>query len=86
MRSLLVPKALERTGTGSALLRRRLARSSAIAYSAEPDLLIAHLKQDQAIVEADTLLLRVPNQPGVASNTHVLEVIFSHVAPALVWR
>ena len=36
--------------------------------------------------EADTLLLTVPNQLGVAYNTHVLEAILTTVAPALGWR
>jgi alkanesulfonate monooxygenase SsuD/methylene tetrahydromethanopterin reductase-like flavin-dependent oxidoreductase (luciferase family) len=35
------------------------------SYAAEPDILIAQLKQDEAIAEADTLLLTVPNQLGV---------------------
>src|ERR1700680_3476986 len=35
------------------------------SYAAEPDVLIAQLKQDEAIAEADTLLLTVPNQLGV---------------------
>jgi hypothetical protein len=37
-------------------------------------------------VEADTLLLTVPNQLGVDYNVHVLEAILTHVAPALGWR
>ncbi len=55
-------------------------------YTAEPDALIEQLKQDEAIAEADTLLLTVPNQLGVAYNAHVLEAILTHVAPALGWR
>jgi hypothetical protein len=55
-------------------------------YAAEPDVLIEQLKQDEAITEADTLLLTVPNQLGVAYNTHVIESILTHVAPALGWR
>jgi hypothetical protein len=35
---------------------------------------------------ADTLLLTVPNHLGVAYNTHVIELILTHVAPALGWR
>ncbi|MCA6126346.1 LLM class flavin-dependent oxidoreductase, partial [Bradyrhizobium sp. WSM 1704] len=53
---------------------------------AEPDALIAQLKKDEAIAEADTLLLTVPNQLGVAYNAHVIEAILTHVAPALGWR
>jgi alkanesulfonate monooxygenase SsuD/methylene tetrahydromethanopterin reductase-like flavin-dependent oxidoreductase (luciferase family) len=56
------------------------------SYAAEPDALIAQLKNDEAIAEADTLLLTVPNQLGVDYNTHVLEAILTHVAPALGWR
>ncbi|WP_315837771.1 LLM class flavin-dependent oxidoreductase [Bradyrhizobium prioriisuperbiae] len=56
------------------------------SYAAEPDALIAQLRQDEAIAEADTLLLTVPNQLGVAYNAHVIEAILTHVAPALGWR
>ncbi|MBB4052197.1 alkanesulfonate monooxygenase SsuD/methylene tetrahydromethanopterin reductase-like flavin-dependent oxidoreductase (luciferase family) [Devosia subaequoris] len=55
-------------------------------YTAEPDQLIEDLKQDEAIAEADTLLLTVPNQLGVAYNAHVIESILKHVAPGLGWR
>jgi hypothetical protein len=55
-------------------------------YAAEPDVLVAQLKKDEAIAEADTLLLTVPNQLGVAYNAHVIESILKHVAPALGWR
>ncbi|MBB3524949.1 LLM class flavin-dependent oxidoreductase [Rhizobium sp. BK456] len=56
------------------------------SYAAEPDILIKQLAEDQAIAEADTLLLTVPNQLGVAYNAHVIEAILTHVAPALGWR
>jgi alkanesulfonate monooxygenase SsuD/methylene tetrahydromethanopterin reductase-like flavin-dependent oxidoreductase (luciferase family) len=55
-------------------------------YAAEPDVLIEQLKKDEAIAAADTLLLTVPNQLGVAYNAHVLEAILTTVAPALGWR
>ncbi len=55
-------------------------------YAAEPDELIGQLKQDEAVAEADTLLLTVPNQLGVAYNVHVLESMLRHVAPGLGWR
>ena len=55
-------------------------------YAAEPDRLIDELAGDEAIAEADTLLLTVPNQLGVDYNTHVIEAILTHVAPALGWR
>jgi alkanesulfonate monooxygenase SsuD/methylene tetrahydromethanopterin reductase-like flavin-dependent oxidoreductase (luciferase family) len=56
------------------------------SYAAEPDVLIEQLKEDEAIAEADTLLLTVPNQLGVAYNAHAIESILTHVAPALGWR
>jgi alkanesulfonate monooxygenase SsuD/methylene tetrahydromethanopterin reductase-like flavin-dependent oxidoreductase (luciferase family) len=56
------------------------------SYAAEPDALVKELAQDEAIAEADTLLLTVPNQLGVAYNAHVIEAILKHVAPALGWR
>ena len=56
------------------------------SYAAEPGVLIEQLQQDEAIAEADTLLLTVPNQLGVAYNSHVIESILTHVAPALGWR
>jgi alkanesulfonate monooxygenase SsuD/methylene tetrahydromethanopterin reductase-like flavin-dependent oxidoreductase (luciferase family) len=56
------------------------------SYAAEPEELIAALAKDEAIAEADTLMLTVPNQLGVDYNTHVIESILAHVAPALGWR
>ena len=56
------------------------------SYAAEPDVLIEQLRKDEAIAEADTLLLTVPNQLGVDYNAHVIEAILTHVAPALGWR
>ncbi|RVD56690.1 LLM class flavin-dependent oxidoreductase [Mesorhizobium sp. M2D.F.Ca.ET.185.01.1.1] len=55
-------------------------------YAAEPDKLVEQLKEDEAIAEADTLLLTVPNQLGVDYNAHVIQSILKHVAPALGWR
>ncbi|MGV8832593.1 MAG: LLM class flavin-dependent oxidoreductase [Devosia sp.] len=55
-------------------------------YTAEPEALIKLLAEDEAIAEADTLLLTVPNQLGVDYNAHVIESILTHVAPALGWR
>ena len=56
------------------------------SYAAEPDILIEQLREDEAIAEADTLLLTVPNQLGVEYNAHVLEAILTLVAPGLGWR
>ncbi|WP_426671891.1 LLM class flavin-dependent oxidoreductase [Mucilaginibacter sp. McL0603] len=55
-------------------------------YAAEPEALVRELAQDEAIREADTLLLTIPNTLGVDYNIHVLSVILEHVAPALGWR
>ena len=56
------------------------------SYAAEPDVLVDALAKDEAIAEADTLLLTVPNQLGVDYNAHVIAAILAHVAPPLGWR
>src|SRR3569833_908754 len=56
------------------------------SYADEPDMLVEQLRGDEAVAEADTLLLTVPNQLGVDYNAHVIEMILKHVAPALGWR
>lgn len=56
------------------------------SYAAEPDKLIEELVRDEAIQEADTLLLTIPNTLGVEYNVHVLESILKYVAPGLGWR
>lgn len=56
------------------------------SYAAEPDKLIEELANDEAIREADTLLLTIPNTLGVDYNVHVLSSILEHVAPGLGWR
>jgi alkanesulfonate monooxygenase SsuD/methylene tetrahydromethanopterin reductase-like flavin-dependent oxidoreductase (luciferase family) len=55
-------------------------------YTAEPDKLVEQLRGDEAIAEADTLLLTIPNQLGVDYCAHVIEGVLKHVAPALGWR
>src|SRR5687768_6826319 len=45
------------------------------SYAAEPDKLIEELSQDEAIQEADTLLLTIPNTLGVDYNVHILSAI-----------
>ncbi|MEO6005250.1 MAG: LLM class flavin-dependent oxidoreductase [Opitutus sp.] len=55
-------------------------------YAAEPDVLIEQLRKDEAIAEADTVLLTIPNQLGVEYNVHVMEAILANVAPGLGWR
>src|SRR5581483_8912282 len=56
------------------------------SYAGEPDQLIRELAEDQAVQEADTLLLTIPNTLGVEYNVHILSSILKHVAPALGWR
>ena len=68
-------------GTYNSLLADLSARRDAGAVK-----LIAQLKADEAIAEADTLLLTVPNQLGVDYNAHVIEAILKHIAPRLGWR
>ena len=72
----------DKVGMLSATERAIFGRS----YAAEPDRLVDQLKGDEAIAEADTLLLTVPNQLGVDYNAHVIEAILKHVAPGLGWR
>jgi alkanesulfonate monooxygenase SsuD/methylene tetrahydromethanopterin reductase-like flavin-dependent oxidoreductase (luciferase family) len=55
-------------------------------YAAEPEVLVKQLAEDEAIAEADTLLLTVPNQLGVDYCAHCIESILKHVAPALGWK
>ncbi|MGO8470283.1 LLM class flavin-dependent oxidoreductase, partial [Rhizobium leguminosarum] len=54
------------------------------SYAAEPDALIKQLTEDEAIAEADTLLLTVPNQLGVDYNGHVF--FRRHLQVAWLWR
>lgn len=63
-------------------VRARFGRS----YTGEPDAIAAELATDVAVQEADTLLLTIPNQLGVAYCTTMLESIVKDIAPALGWR
>jgi alkanesulfonate monooxygenase SsuD/methylene tetrahydromethanopterin reductase-like flavin-dependent oxidoreductase (luciferase family) len=54
-------------------------------YAAEPDVLVEQLAQDAAIAAADTLMLTIPSQLGVAFNLRLVENFARHVAPALGW-
>jgi len=56
------------------------------SYADEPDKLIEQLKDDEAIAAADTLLLTVPNQLGVAYCASVIDNVIRYVAPELGWR
>ena len=55
-------------------------------YADEPDKLVEQLQADAAVMEADTLMLTVPNQIGAEYNLHVLESFAKHVAPELGWE
>lgn len=55
-------------------------------YADEPDKLVEALKQDAAVMSADTLMLTIPNQAGVALNLSILENFAKHVAPELGWE
>jgi len=55
-------------------------------YADTPDRLIEQLKDDEAVMAADTLMLTIPNQLGPEYNLHVLESFAQHVAPALGWK
>jgi alkanesulfonate monooxygenase SsuD/methylene tetrahydromethanopterin reductase-like flavin-dependent oxidoreductase (luciferase family) len=56
------------------------------SYIGEPDRIVAELVQDAAVREADTVLLTVPNQLGVEYNTHLLQTVVDHIAPAIGWE
>ncbi len=56
------------------------------SYAAEPEQLIKELAEDEAIQEADTLLLTIPNTLGVDYNIHVMSSILKYIAPELGWR
>lgn len=56
------------------------------SYTGEPDVLAAELAADAAVQAADTVLLTVPNQLGVAYNARLLQTIAEHVAPAIGWK
>ncbi|HJA39886.1 MAG TPA: alkane 1-monooxygenase, partial [Candidatus Brevibacterium intestinigallinarum] len=55
-------------------------------YVGEPDELIEDLRNDAAVMSADTLMLTIPSQLGVAFCVHILESFAKHVAPALGWK
>ncbi len=55
-------------------------------YAAEPDVLVEQLQEDAAIRSADTLMLTIPSQLGVAFNLRIVESFARYVAPALGWE
>ncbi|KAE8763585.1 LLM class flavin-dependent oxidoreductase [Georgenia thermotolerans] len=56
------------------------------SYTGEPYVIAEELARDAAVRAADTVLLTVPNQLGVDYNTHLLESVARHVAPAIGWE
>ncbi|WP_248242124.1 LLM class flavin-dependent oxidoreductase [Microbacterium kunmingense] len=54
-------------------------------YAAAPDVLVEQLKEDAAVMSADTLMLTIPSQLGVAFNLRLVESFARHVAPHLGW-
>lgn len=55
-------------------------------FVGEPDKLVKELADDQAIQEADTVLLTVPSTLGLDYNVHLLDVVMKDIAPELGWR
>lgn len=55
------------------------------SYVGSPDQLAEELSKDVAVRDADSLLLTVPNQLGVAYNTRLLSALADHVLPAIGW-
>jgi alkanesulfonate monooxygenase SsuD/methylene tetrahydromethanopterin reductase-like flavin-dependent oxidoreductase (luciferase family) len=54
-------------------------------YAAAPDVLVEQLREDAAVASADTLMLTIPSQLGVAFNLRLVESFARHVAPSLGW-
>ncbi len=56
------------------------------SYVGEPKQLVEELAGDEAIREADTILLTVPSTLGLAYNVHLLQTVMQDIAPALGWK
>ncbi len=54
-------------------------------YAGAPDALVEQLLQDAAVMSADTLMLTIPSQLGVAYNLSLVEKFARFVAPSLGW-
>jgi alkanesulfonate monooxygenase SsuD/methylene tetrahydromethanopterin reductase-like flavin-dependent oxidoreductase (luciferase family) len=54
-------------------------------YVGEPDRIAAELAADEAVREAGTVLLTVPNQLGVACNARILGTFARDIASAIGW-
>lgn len=55
-------------------------------YTGGPDVIASLLAEDEAIREADTVLLTLPTQLGVDYAAHLLTSLIEDVAPAAGWR
>jgi alkanesulfonate monooxygenase SsuD/methylene tetrahydromethanopterin reductase-like flavin-dependent oxidoreductase (luciferase family) len=55
-------------------------------FVGEPDKIVKELQDDEAIQEADTVLITIPNMLGVEYNIHLLDNIMKYVAPDLGWK
>ncbi|WP_179396134.1 LLM class flavin-dependent oxidoreductase [Lacticaseibacillus absianus] len=55
-------------------------------FVGEPDKLVKELAEDEAIKEADTVLITIPSTLGIEYNVHVLDTIMKDIAPQLGWR
>lgn len=53
------------------------------AYVGTPDQIVLDMLQDEAIAEADTVLLTLPNMAGVETNLRLLATIADHVRPSI---
>ncbi|EEI64361.1 hypothetical protein HMPREF0293_0176 [Corynebacterium glucuronolyticum ATCC 51866] len=49
-------------------------------------MLVEKLRADRAVMDADTLMLTVPNTMRVDLNVKILQAFAEHVAPALGWE
>ena len=56
------------------------------SYTGEPGKIAEELARDEAVQAADTLLLTVPNQLGVAYNAKLLRTVATQIAPAIGWQ
>jgi alkanesulfonate monooxygenase SsuD/methylene tetrahydromethanopterin reductase-like flavin-dependent oxidoreductase (luciferase family) len=56
------------------------------SYTGAPDVVAEELAADKAVQAADTLLITIPSQLGVAYNRRLMANIVEHVAPALGWK
>lgn len=70
--------------SGEPLLVRQARQIRAVfagSSAAEPARLIADHRQDQAIAEADTPLLTIPDQQGADCNAPVIKAVPAQIAP-----